>query len=240
MTSVPRLWHFPPPVYSMFLTSNLILCTRSSYRIHKWRNISSWVQLVPRPRHPSASGNSQHHSLEQRISSARLEKKRFYSSQDSQSPNVVFSDPYRPGLFYHLLNPPTPLSRTLPAFGLSFLHRTPPSVNSAVVIGWLPAQKYGSGDNGVAGANSSQSQENETSLQDFRANRKFLAVWSPLSVLKFLWFEKPSLLLSFTMLFGPVWPRASTIYGRILHCSCAMVGCTSTVRILFYIRQPHY
>lgn len=51
-----------------------------------------------------------------------------------------FEDPSRRGLFYHLVQPPTPLSNTRPAFALSLLADPPSSSESSTVLGWLPAE----------------------------------------------------------------------------------------------------
>lgn len=68
------------------------------------------------------------------------------------------TDPSRPGLFYHVLSPPTPISSSIPAFGISFLSTPPPSVESSAIIGWLPAASEGQGQ--------------EVSLGDFKENRE--------------------------------------------------------------------
>ncbi|KAJ7628456.1 hypothetical protein FB45DRAFT_918333 [Roridomyces roridus] len=52
------------------------------------------------------------------------------------SSSASFTDPTRPDLHYHLVDPPTPLSSSLPAYALSFL---PTLARTATVIGWLPA-----------------------------------------------------------------------------------------------------
>lgn len=63
-----------------------------------------------------------------------------------------FEDPSRRGLFYHLVQPPTPLSATRPAFAVSFLADSPPSSSeSSTVLGWLPAETPG--DDRDAGLN---------------------------------------------------------------------------------------
>ncbi|KAJ7756956.1 hypothetical protein B0H16DRAFT_1537533 [Mycena metata] len=85
--------------------------------------------------------------------SNRLTRQRYYSTS-----NESFTDPSRPDLRYHLVEPPTPLSSELPAFALSFLP-TPPSSNSSTVIGWLPAATSSSND--------------EAGLNDFKENPKF-------------------------------------------------------------------
>jgi len=70
----------------------------------------------------------------------------------SKLPNLVFPDPHRPDLFYHLVPPPTPLSRTHPAYALSFLgeevalHSGLGDGESPAVIGWLPAAQEGGGE----------------------------------------------------------------------------------------------
>ncbi|KAL1760779.1 hypothetical protein FB107DRAFT_202479 [Schizophyllum commune] len=74
-------------------------------------------------------------------------------------PQRTFADPSRLDLFYHLLDPPTPLpDPNLPAYALSFLEKLPSTPHSAAVIGWLPA---------VAGA------EGDAGLNDFRENPHF-------------------------------------------------------------------
>ncbi|KAJ6613578.1 hypothetical protein B0H10DRAFT_2047783 [Mycena sp. CBHHK59/15] len=70
-----------------------------------------------------------------------------------------FADPTRPDLYYHLVDPPTPLSSSLPAFALSFLPRAPPSSASSTVVGWLPAAVTES--------------DGEAGLNDFRENPQF-------------------------------------------------------------------
>ncbi|KZT04959.1 uncharacterized protein LAESUDRAFT_813833 [Laetiporus sulphureus 93-53] len=71
--------------------------------------------------------------------------------------NSIYPD--RPDLFYHLFEPPTPVSSTVPVFALSFLPTAPPSVQSATVIGWLPASAPGDSD--------------EAGLNDFVDNPRF-------------------------------------------------------------------
>jgi len=80
--------------------------------------------------------------------------RRWYSSKDSGP----ITDPSRPDLFYHVLSPPTPLSSSIPAFGLSFLSTQPSSGESSAIIGWLPAAAEGRGQ--------------EAGLSDFKENRK--------------------------------------------------------------------
>jgi hypothetical protein len=77
-----------------------------------------------------------------------------YSSGES----TPVTDPGRPDLFYHVLLPPTPISPTSPAFGLSFISMPPPSANSSAIIGWLPA--------------ASEREGQEAGLNDFKENRK--------------------------------------------------------------------
>ncbi|GAV99529.1 hypothetical protein LENED_000990 [Lentinula edodes] len=75
-------------------------------------------------------------------------------------PSGSFVDHTRPDLFYHLLEPPTPLSPDVPVYALSFLPSAPPVPNSATIIGWLPA--------------STESQtEQDAGLNDFKENIKF-------------------------------------------------------------------
>ncbi|KAG6915679.1 hypothetical protein DXG01_010468 [Tephrocybe rancida] len=79
----------------------------------------------------------------------------FYSTQ-----KVSFSDSGRSSLFYHLVGPPTPLSRTQPAFALSFLEKPPVDSDSSTITGWLPATSV---DTALEGQ--------EPGLNDFRENR---------------------------------------------------------------------
>jgi hypothetical protein len=97
--------------------------------------------------------------------------KRFRTANGSQFTDIVFPDPNRPDLYYHFVNPPTPLSLTLPTFALSFLRESPPSVDSATVIGWLLAQTQ-KVNVSEASNESSEPLQSDASLQDFRGNRK--------------------------------------------------------------------
>ncbi|KAF8065206.1 hypothetical protein FPV67DRAFT_1419045 [Lyophyllum atratum] len=80
-----------------------------------------------------------------------------YSSQYTRS-----GDPNHTGLFYHRIDPPTPISRDQPAFALSFLQSPPPHAGSSTIIGWLPATSTGSSSEG-----------REAGLNDFVENPKF-------------------------------------------------------------------
>lgn len=57
----------------------------------------------------------------------------------SSSPHTPVADPDRPELFYHLFDPPTPVSHAVPVYALSFVGEVLPSASSCAVIGWLPA-----------------------------------------------------------------------------------------------------
>ena len=97
--------------------------------------------------------------LSSRIStcfSSTYNARRKYTTQRS------FPDPDRPDLFYHLFDPPTPLSNNLPVFALSFLPAMPTSVDSCAVIGWLPAASPG--------------QEESAGLNDFMPNGTCLSI----------------------------------------------------------------
>ncbi|KAJ6463888.1 hypothetical protein C8R45DRAFT_1024510 [Mycena sanguinolenta] len=78
----------------------------------------------------------------------------FYSTS-----NRSFTDPARPDLHYHLVDPPSPLSSNLPAFALSFLESAPLSSTSSAVLGWLPA--------------ATTSNDHEAGLNDFKENPEF-------------------------------------------------------------------
>ncbi|KAJ7507215.1 hypothetical protein B0H11DRAFT_1705976 [Mycena galericulata] len=85
-------------------------------------------------------------------------RQRYPYSTRPVPPSTSFSDPTRPDLHYHLVDPPTPLSSRLPAFALSFLPNRP-SNGSSTVIGWLPAATTANDD--------------EAGLNDFVENPKF-------------------------------------------------------------------
>ncbi|PCH37399.1 hypothetical protein WOLCODRAFT_84520 [Wolfiporia cocos MD-104 SS10] len=73
-----------------------------------------------------------------------------------------FSEDERPDLYYHLFEPPTSVYSDIPVYALSFLSKPPANVQSATVIGWLPASADGSSD--------------EAGLNDFVENARFREV----------------------------------------------------------------
>ncbi|KAG5651630.1 hypothetical protein H0H81_008007 [Sphagnurus paluster] len=79
---------------------------------------------------------------------------RAYSAQNASRATSV-PDQNRADLFYHLVQPPTPLSRDKPAHALSFLESPPANGSSCTVLGWLPTTGSQAG------------------LNDFVENRKF-------------------------------------------------------------------
>jgi len=63
----------------------------------------------------------------------------------------VLTHPSRPDLFYHLLDPPTPISLDEPAYAMSFLEELDDlAAKSAAgsVLGWIPARKAETGMTG--------------------------------------------------------------------------------------------
>ncbi|EIW80050.1 hypothetical protein CONPUDRAFT_28306, partial [Coniophora puteana RWD-64-598 SS2] len=86
---------------------------------------------------------------------------RLYSSEPPQT----LADPTRPDLFYHLVSLPSSSSSAPPTqvYAVSFLSSSPPTPDSASVIGWLPAETEGA-------------QEQDAGLNDFRENSKFRVV----------------------------------------------------------------
>ncbi|CCM03059.1 uncharacterized protein FIBRA_05179 [Fibroporia radiculosa] len=71
---------------------------------------------------------------------------RSFVSARSEPEPTCFPDPERPDLFYHLFEPPTPVSSSVPVFALSFLEQRPASAQSPAVIGWLPASSSADAD----------------------------------------------------------------------------------------------
>lgn len=83
------------------------------------------------------------------------------STPASPAGNGSFEEPTRPGVFYHIVQAPNPLSRTQPAFALSFLPTPPKSTASSTIVGFLPAEEGNASDEGLG-------------LHDFKENRAFL------------------------------------------------------------------
>ena len=83
---------------------------------------------------------------------------RYRCYSDTSAPAAPMTEPSRGDLFYHVLPPPTPISSSLPAFGVSFLNKPPHSADSCAIIGWLPAVSEGEGQ--------------EAGLNDFKENRE--------------------------------------------------------------------
>ena len=79
---------------------------------------------------------------------------------DSDPGSRVLTDPERPDLFYHLLEPPSAVSATNYVFGLSFLKTLKLKGDGGFpqIIGYLPASEGGDAI--------------EAGLNDFRENRK--------------------------------------------------------------------
>ncbi len=94
------------------------------------------------------------------FSLARFHRSCQRSNSLSPSPELSsqtsFSDPERSDLYYHLVDPPTAVSASQPAFALSFLSMRPKTADSSAIIGWLPA---------VSGQG-----QGEAGLNDFKEN----------------------------------------------------------------------
>ncbi|KAF8899581.1 hypothetical protein CPB84DRAFT_1681168 [Gymnopilus junonius] len=88
-----------------------------------------------------------------------------------QAANIVYSDPNRSDLFYHLMYAPSASSQEQPIFALSFLEVAPPDLDSPAVIGWLPAQTYLTD---VPQTPEEQTRSQEPTLEDFVPNPKFV------------------------------------------------------------------
>jgi len=101
--------------------------TRVSYR-----HFSTTPRLFERPQPPTQTG-------------------------EKQLSSKSFEDPTRPGLWYHFVPAPNPLSKDTGAFACTFLETPPRTPDSATVLGLLPA---------VEGAG----------LGDFKENKKFMGL----------------------------------------------------------------
>ena len=130
---------------------------------------------------------SQHHSSKPRARSTifKATSQRRITRDYSQMTDIFYADPNRADLFYHFVHPPTPLSRSLPAFAVSFLNATPASPDSETVIGWLPAQTYLTDTPDIPGSRASQQpRETTAGLHDFVPNREFFSVRLRTGILK--------------------------------------------------------
>ena len=88
-------------------------------------------------------------------------------STHSQAANTVVQCARRPELFYHLIQPPTPLSPISSVLAVSFLSQPLHNAESSAILGWVPAPTN----------SSSVSPEELTELvswKDFRENGKRL------------------------------------------------------------------
>ena len=132
----------------------------------------------PITRRLACSYFSQHHSSKLRSTTLKTTSPwRITRDYSSQMTDIFYTDPNRADLFYHFVHPPTPLSRSLPAFALSFLNVTPASPDSETIIGWLPAQTYLTDTPDIPGSRPSQQSRGTTAgLHDFFPNREFFRV----------------------------------------------------------------
>lgn len=81
-----------------------------------------------------------------------------HRSSRPTKPSATVADPDRGDLFYHLFDPPTPLSEVAPVYAISFSSSPPPHALSSTTIGWLPASTFAEGDG--AGLNDFQENPN--------------------------------------------------------------------------------
>jgi hypothetical protein len=89
-------------------------------------------------------------------------------STHSQAANTVVQCARRPELFYHLIQPPTPLSPVSSVLAVSFLSQPLHNAESSAILGWVPAPSN----------SRSKSPEELTQLvswRDFRENGKRLS-----------------------------------------------------------------
>ncbi|KAF7760566.1 hypothetical protein Agabi119p4_11242 [Agaricus bisporus var. burnettii] len=98
-----------------------------------------------------------------------LPRRRFSHSSPLSSTGSL-ADPSRPDLFYHIIQPPTPISQTLPAYALSFSTEKPPSNLSRTIIGWLPARGQ------AQGTDSNLASTLDATLEDFVENPGFVKI----------------------------------------------------------------
>ncbi|KIM46791.1 hypothetical protein M413DRAFT_64043 [Hebeloma cylindrosporum] len=119
---------------------------------------------------------SQHHSSKYRLPILKPTIQwRITRDYSSQMTDIFYEDPNRADLFYHFVQPPTPLSRSIRAFAVSFLNATPASPDSETIIGWLPAQTYQTDTPDTSSSRTSQQGRRTTAgLHDFIPNPQFL------------------------------------------------------------------
>ncbi|KAJ7704348.1 hypothetical protein B0H17DRAFT_1039333 [Mycena rosella] len=123
-----------------------------------WHSLTRTAAACSRLRPP----NARRLSFSVPLSPARHVSSHRYATRQrhpySTSSESSFTDPSRPDLHYHLVDPPTPVSSRLPAFALSFLPSSP-LASSSTVLGWLPAATTGTDDG--------------AGLNDFKENPEF-------------------------------------------------------------------
>ncbi|KAJ3482018.1 hypothetical protein NLI96_g7278 [Meripilus lineatus] len=138
------------PFYSV---NDAIITTRFLSNSQQTSSVCQWLRTRPKRllRQPP-------HSLAPPISTPSSSTLRL----SDDLPPTSFSDPERPGLYYHLFEPPTSVSSTSPVFAISFLPGAPLVAESKTVLGWLPAQTFGG--------------DGEAGLNDFRQNPSFLNI----------------------------------------------------------------
>lgn len=77
------------------------------------------------------------HTCQRTLRTQELQRTRFISSTLSTS--KIFSDPDRPDLFYHLIQPPNPVSSSNPVYAVTFISTELSHPDSKAVMGWVPA-----------------------------------------------------------------------------------------------------
>ncbi|KAF6748049.1 hypothetical protein DFP72DRAFT_1015767 [Ephemerocybe angulata] len=83
-----------------------------------------------------------------------------------QAADTIFADSRRPELFYHLVQPPTPLSPDLSVFAISFLNQPLHNAESSAVLGWVPVPHE-------AGSVTPEEIAQRVVWRDFRENASF-------------------------------------------------------------------
>ncbi|KAF7440032.1 hypothetical protein PC9H_000373 [Pleurotus ostreatus] len=77
------------------------------------------------------------HTCQRTLRIPEPQRTRLLSSAPSTS--KIFSDPDRSDLFYHLIQPPNPVSSSNPVYAVSFISTELSLLDSKAVMGWVPA-----------------------------------------------------------------------------------------------------
>ncbi|KAF9494328.1 hypothetical protein BDN71DRAFT_1393446 [Pleurotus eryngii] len=101
------------------------------------RALTSYSWQPERALHAFRRAAPPEHTCQRTLRTPEPQRTRLLSSTPSTS--KIFSDPDRPDLFYHFMQPPNPVSSSNPAYAVSFISTELSNPDSKAVMGWVPA-----------------------------------------------------------------------------------------------------